>query len=854
MKNEKMLSVAVRESKKKNPAAVRIVKRVVMTAFLLIASVVLAAAPLFPGAYPFGIALTAAAPTVSTALTAFVGGVVGSSLIPTVGGQYALLLTLTIATRAVLSLYLANDRLSDVFGKSRNNIRGEPKNKMGTMLRFMPNTSEIGEKLHSLGLFRENVRVRMTVSAAAALIGGAWSVVLGGYGYYDLFGAVFSLLITPVVTYLFYAATERSMKASVMCEIGVLCMMSALAYAFHTVPSNKLVDLGAIFGYAAVMLVTAKFGIYRGIAAAVACGIAVSLQSVPCYAAVTLMTAALSKFSLPLSLCSSAASASAVGILLGGMNGFLAAFPPVVVSCALSAPLIRLKDELIPDRLFGSEIKSRAGTSEGEAVRASAEEYKKRVKDFSGSLITSAAVMNGIASKLRKVRPDEIHDVVEGTFSRYCGLCKNRDKCADKVSALVSDMTRKISAVGEVGAGDVPAKVATVCYNIGRIIDEINGSIAQKVNGIREGDFLTVAAEDMAAVGELLCRMDKSLAEEFRENRELTAKLNRLLAYNNFHASGVKVIGERRKRVYVGDIELSSTRMGGDDIQKLISGILGGKFSCPEFSLDGAVLSMRLESEKRVRAVSGTYTIAASSVQAYCNAKNGVNACIKKSCGADCYDTPSIVINDEPTINVPTTPIPTEEVSGDTIEVFEAYGRQYMMLSDGMGSGREASVASGMSVKLLREYIEGGADLESALKLVNRILRSAGRECSATIDICEIDLYTSEARFIKSGAAPSFVLRNGSIYRLQSKTVPIGIIRALDAEAIKFDIEQGDTVVMLSDGVARSYDEVPWLLDMMTSDETVLRGDEKLAAMTIVSEAAVRGSRDDITCGIMRVA
>lgn len=176
------------------------------------------------------------------------------------------------------------------------------------------------------------------------------------------------------------------------------------------------------------------------------------------------------------------------------------------------------------------------------------------------------------------------------------------------------------------------------------------------------------------------------------------------------------------------------------------------------------------------------------------------------------------------------------------------------MLSDGMGSGREASVASGMSVKLLREYIEGGAELEGALKLVNRILRSAGRECSATIDICEIDLYTSEARFIKSGAAPSFVLRNGSIYRLQSKTVPIGIIRALDAEAIKFDIEQGDTVVMLSDGVARSYDEVPWLLDMMTSDETVLRGDEKLAAMTIVSEAAVRGSRDDITCGIMRVS
>ena len=71
---------------------------------------------------------------------------------------------------------------------------------MGTMLRFMPNTSEIGEKLHSLGVFRDNGRVCMTGAAAAARIGGAWAVVLGGYGYYDLFGAVFSLLITPVVT------------------------------------------------------------------------------------------------------------------------------------------------------------------------------------------------------------------------------------------------------------------------------------------------------------------------------------------------------------------------------------------------------------------------------------------------------------------------------------------------------------------------------------------------------------------------------------------------------------------------------------------------------------------------------
>ncbi|MBR3998431.1 MAG: SpoIIE family protein phosphatase, partial [Clostridia bacterium] len=90
-------------------------------------------------------------------------------------------------------------------------------------------------------------------------------------------------------------------------------------------------------------------------------------------------------------------------------------------------------------------------------------------------------------------------------------------------------------------------------------------------------------------------------------------------------------------------------------------------------------------------------------------------------------------------------------------------------------------------------------------------------------------------------------------FRLQSKTVPIGIIRALDAEMIKFDVEEGDTVVMVSDGAAKSYEDAPWLLELMTYDETVLHGDERRAAMTIVSEAAMRGSDDDISAGIVRI-
>ena len=176
-----------------------------------------------------------------------------------------------------------------------------------------------------------------------------------------------------------------------------------------------------------------------------------------------------------------------------------------------------------------------------------------------------------------------------------------------------------------------------------------------------------------------------------------------------------------------------------------------------------------------------------------------------------------------------------------------------MLISDGMGSGREAALTSGVCAAILQRLIGAGAGLETSLKMLNNIIRAGERECSATVDIAEIDLLTGEARFIKSGAAPSFVLRNGSIFRLQSKTVPLGIIRALDAEMIRFNVLPGDRVVMVSDGAARSYEEVPWLLDMMTSDEVLLKGSPKEAAAKIVREAARRGSADDITAGVICV-
>ena len=88
-------------------------------------------------------------------------------------------------------------------------------------------------------------------------------------------------------------------------------------------------------------------------------------------------------------------------------------------------------------------------------------------------------------------------------------------------------------------------------------------------------------------------------------------------------------------------------------------------------------------------------------------------------------------------------------------------------------------------------------------------------ECSATVDLLEYDLVTGKAQFYKGGAAPSYIYRDGNLFKLRSNTVPLGIIKELDTKKIAIDTAEGDIIVMVSDGVTQSKEECPWLFDLL---------------------------------------
>jgi len=94
----------------------------------------------------------------------------------------------------------------------------------------------------------------------------------------------------------------------------------------------------------------------------------------------------------------------------------------------------------------------------------------------------------------------------------------------------------------------------------------------------------------------------------------------------------------------------------------------------------------------------------------------------------------------------------------------------------------------------------------------------------------------------------------GRLFRLCSKTVPIGILRALDAEMIRFALESGDTVVMLSDGVSGNYEDSAWLCDMLASPAVMSAAPEEIAEKIVRAAVSGEGRRDDVTAAVVRVA
>ena len=75
-----------------------------------------------------------------------------------------------------------------------------------------------------------------------------------------------------------------------------------------------------------------------------------------------------------------------------------------------------------------------------------------------------------------------------------------------------------------------------------------------------------------------------------------------------------------------------------------------------------------------------------------------------------------------------------------------------------------------------------------------------------TLDMVSLDLHTGVCEFIKSGAAATFIKRSTRVDTISSEALPVGVDMEAESDVAVARLEEGDMVIMVSDGVIDGFD------------------------------------------------
>ncbi len=194
-----------------------------------------------------------------------------------------------------------------------------------------------------------------------------------------------------------------------------------------------------------------------------------------------------------------------------------------------------------------------------------------------------------------------------------------------------------------------------------------------------------------------------------------------------------------------------------------------------------------------------------------------------------------------------------EKFCGDCAEHFtDQYGCAHLVLSDGMGSGEHAALDSMMTSGLVARLVRAGFRFGSAIKLVNSaLLLKSEDESLATVDAFSVNLYTGCANFYKAGAESSFVLKNGRTSKVESCSLPAGILSGAEYEQSSMNLSIGDIAVLITDGVTFGGGE--WIPSELRSlaekpAEEIAKGIAQTA-----NKRRTDGHSDDITVAVIKL-
>lgn len=207
---------------------------------------------------------------------------------------------------------------------------------------------------------------------------------------------------------------------------------------------------------------------------------------------------------------------------------------------------------------------------------------------------------------------------------------------------------------------------------------------------------------------------------------------------------------------------------------------------------------------------------------------------------------------------------PTASIGGDYYDVFNLdKSRLAVAIGDVSGHGLSTGLVMAMVKAAITTLVEEGADETSLFHRLNDLVyRSTERRAFMTLAFTIFDLSKGTIRHTNAGHLYPYLLRLGETLpiSIECPSLPLGVRPDLSTRTVEIKLEEGDTVVYLSDGIVEAqnpqgdpfgFEQLESLLaDQPNCAPSSLR-DAILEA--VASHSAERPADDDRTVMILRI-
>ena len=397
-----------------------------------------------------------------------------------------------------------------------------------------------------------------------------------------------------------------------------------------------------------------------------------------------------------------------------------------------------------------------------------------------------------------------------------CGECKHKVRCYKSLGlseiATIQKLIEMALTKGKITILDLPSSLAQRCGIVNLLIGKINQLVdnynqtSKAVADINNVKFLL--AEQMGAVSKLLQDLGQEMDRDITFDNSLHNKILNGLLSNNIICSEILIFAEKDSEISVVVIV-----KGENAYNPAIEKVVSKNFNCKM----------------------GVVEIEPTDLSDYYSVK------LSKMCGRDVVFGISNITKAGSTS------------SGDSHTLIRLGNNKYLLaLCDGMGSGENAQKMSALTIGLIENFYRAGFDDEFILTNINKLISINNHEAYSTLDLCVLDLSKEIISFIKLGATYGAIKRNNQVEKVETGSLPIGVVGQISPKINHFAVSSQDMIIMVTDGITDAFVEYEDFAEFVNA---IVSSNPQVVAQTILDEAIARNgnvAKDDMTVLVAR--